>query len=105
MTKDEYKNLLLLIKSFYPNWTLNIKSREVVESWYNLLQDMKYVNAKENLMEFVKESKFPPTISDLRKEKPSPVKHNFKQKHLSNEELEAIVRRKSKGRKIKEGDI
>lgn len=63
MSKDEVINLFELIVEVYPRFTI---SASRVEAWHELLLDMPYKSARKNVVEHCKNSKFEPTVADVR---------------------------------------
>lgn len=63
MSRQEVKELLELIISLYPNIKL---TREMANFWAECLEDITFEKAKTNLIKHVKQSRFAPTITDVR---------------------------------------
>ena len=38
MLKETFKEQMLKLKHFYPNWKLDLSNKEVVKDWYNKLK-------------------------------------------------------------------
>lgn len=65
MSKEEFVKIMMAIKAAYPgsNIAADNPSRDL---WYEMLKDMKYDQAYEATCRHIKNSKFPPTIAELR---------------------------------------
>lgn len=63
MEKHEVKKLLEQITGLYPSVKL---STDTAAIWAECLADISYNQARHNLIEHVKSSKFTPTIADIR---------------------------------------
>ena len=63
MQNHEAKKLLEQITGLYPGMKL---LKDTAAIWGECLRDVSYEQARLNLVEHVKKSKFPPTIADIR---------------------------------------
>lgn len=66
MTSIEFKEVVRLIKAFYPNENY-FQSEDVIQAWFDVLSDLKADRAIDAVKAHVKECRWPPTISDIRK--------------------------------------
>lgn len=66
MTTNEFKEVVRLIKAYYPNENY-FQSEDAIQAWFDVLSDLKADRAIDAVMTHVKESRWPPTISDIRK--------------------------------------
>ncbi|MEK5521804.1 MULTISPECIES: replicative helicase loader/inhibitor [Heyndrickxia] len=62
MTKRETFQLLKLIAEYYDSFEI---SQEKVDSWYEILIIFPFEELKENLIQYVKSSTYPPKIADI----------------------------------------
>lgn len=66
MTTQEFEEIVRLITAFYPNEKY-FQSEDVIQAWYEVLSDLKADRAIDAVKAHVKECRWPPTISDIRK--------------------------------------
>ncbi len=65
MTREEFYSLAQAMKTYYPKENL-LPTKESLELWYDMLQDLDYRIACASLKKFVATNKFAPTIADIR---------------------------------------
>lgn len=63
MTRDEVKEIFKILNSVYPQFEV---TKEKLDIWYGLLRDQNPAIVMRNTERYVLDSKFPPTIADLR---------------------------------------
>lgn len=63
MKQTETAKLLAAIKTFFPNFEI---TAAVTHGWHSMLEDMSFERAQQNLAQYIKTSRFPPTIADIR---------------------------------------
>ena len=63
MTKSEIRELLESVLSLYPGFKLTKESAAI---WHECLLDIAYLKAKENFINHVKTSNYPPSIAVIR---------------------------------------
>lgn len=63
MNRQEVKELLELIISLYPNIKL---THEMANVWVECLEGISFDKARSNLIKHVKQSRYAPTIADIR---------------------------------------
>lgn len=63
MTKEETKQLFSRIIMSYENFTV---TSEKVDYWNSILSDLPHKLAINNLDDYVRKNKFPPTMADIR---------------------------------------
>lgn len=63
MSKQEVRKLLELIISLYPSFKL---STDTANIWVECLSDIGFERGRSNLINHVKQNRFPPTIADIR---------------------------------------
>jgi hypothetical protein len=61
--RDEVKEIFKILKNVYPQFEV---TSEKLNVWSNFLKDQNPAVIMKNVERFVLESKFPPTIADLR---------------------------------------
>lgn len=66
MKREEFKVLVKAMKAVYTK-TDFIPDADAFNVWYSLLQDLSYMQAQVAIQRHMNESKFPPTIADIRK--------------------------------------
>jgi hypothetical protein len=71
MTKRETFFLMTMISEYYKNFDIN---QDKVNAWYEALKSFSLEKAKENLVDFVKESPIPPRICDITMLPMSPLR-------------------------------
>lgn len=84
MTKDEVKQLFMAISMNYPSFDIFGKK---LEFWHELLEDISFSRAMRNLKLHMKESKFIPTIADIRRERKMADEYNI---YVTREEQEKM---------------
>lgn len=69
MDKKQTAQLLMTIKTMYKRWFDGSKEEFalMIEFWHEALKDMPYEMAKKALVDFSKNSQYPPTIADIYK--------------------------------------
>ena len=65
MTKEEFSYFAMTLKTFYPKDNL-LPSKEAMELWYRMLQDIQANIANVFLQKWVATSKWPPSIAEIR---------------------------------------
>lgn len=65
MSKEEFAVFAMTLKTFYPKENL-LPSKEAMELWYRMLQDIQANIANVFLQKWVATSKWPPTIAEIR---------------------------------------
>ena len=65
MTKEEFSYFAMTLKTFYPKDNL-LPSKEAMELWYRMLQDIQANIANVFLQKWVMVEKWPPSIADIR---------------------------------------
>lgn len=73
MTREEFKTIVKVMRSTYPNCL--VTTQEVFNLWYRELSDISYQDASRALDKHIKTNKFAPTISELRS--PAEIKNRF----------------------------
>lgn len=63
MNKEQIFNILSLIANTFPNFEI---TQGKIDIWHKLLKDQNPATIMKNTERFILESKFPPTIADLR---------------------------------------
>jgi hypothetical protein len=63
VNKSQTINLLKLITTSYPNMTV---TADTVDQYSELLEDMPYSLAAENVKKHIKDNRFAPTIAEIR---------------------------------------
>ncbi|MBU8770303.1 replicative helicase loader/inhibitor [Cytobacillus oceanisediminis] len=63
MTREQIKEVFKLLKYAYPQFEV---TKEKVDMWTRLLKDQNPAVIMRNAEKFVLESKFPPSIADIR---------------------------------------
>lgn len=88
MNVKETAQLLMSIKTTYKRWFDGSKEEfsRMVESWHEALKDEPYEMAKRALVEFSRESQYPPTIADIYK----PYKECLEQQEVLKREYNNI---------------
>ena len=74
MKKTDILILLKAIQNYYPNFKFDGEKRDF---WHEVMRGMDFEQVKLNLVEYVKTSKFPPTIADLAVKKMESRKSDF----------------------------
>lgn len=62
MKKMEITQLFAIIRSNYSNFEVTAEKKEV---WHNLMTDLSFERASENLFDYMRRSSFPPTAADI----------------------------------------
>ena len=92
MTKDEFTKLAKILRTVYTADKF-LQTKEALEIWYRLLQDIPYQPALAAVELYITSNKFPPTIADIR-EKAYEVKEKASGKpSLSEGEAWALVKK------------
>lgn len=65
MKREEFKILVKAMKAVYTKPDF-IPDADAFNVWYSLLQDLSYMQAQVAIQRHMTESKFPPTIADIR---------------------------------------
>lgn len=65
MTKKEFAQFSMALKTFYPRDGI-LPNNQALELWYNELKDIEYLVLETALRKHVQTEKWPPTISELR---------------------------------------
>lgn len=64
MSKQEFAQYAMALKSFYPKEKI-LETSQAMELWYQQLKDMPYGLAQKRLLEWVKTNKWSPSISEI----------------------------------------
>lgn len=68
MTKDETKELLAIIRAAYPNFYKDVDDQTLkasVNIWAMALSDIDYSEVQRGFVQYVKTSKWPPTVAEI----------------------------------------
>lgn len=65
MNREQFVALATEIKSLYPKERM-LENKIAMNTWYELLQDLSYEQARAALHRYASTSKWPPTIADIR---------------------------------------
>ena len=63
MDKRIFKQMMEFLSSVYPKVQLSV---DVLNSWYECLKDLDEKSFQNTVIEWAKENRYPPTISELR---------------------------------------
>lgn len=66
MTLSETTTVMEKIVYAYPNFFSNINLEVMIKVWHEELSDLDFDKTFEKLSGFIKENKYPPTISEIR---------------------------------------
>lgn len=87
MKKTEVKQLFLIINNCYQNFQIDDIKTNV---WLNVLQDIPFNMAQQNLRKHIRECKFPPTPADIINYDPNKFIDYQKQEIESSERLQEL---------------
>lgn len=73
MTRDEMKAVFRLLVNTYPQFEV---TKEKIDIWFKLLKDHNPAIVMRNAERHVLESKFPPTIAELKEQRHESYKSN-----------------------------
>lgn len=65
MNKNEVIELIKLIDVYFPGRVKTEDPKRLIEAWTIALEGQDFEKVKQNLIEYVRTSHFPPTIADL----------------------------------------
>ncbi len=66
MTREETKLILATIAEVYPKNLMTAVTKQTVDIWAQMIEDMEYKKVTVALARWIQTQKFPPTIADIR---------------------------------------
>lgn len=97
MNRDEVKSLFRLIKDVYPQFEV---SSEKLDTWTFLLKEFDAKTVIDNTRRYVLESKFPPTIADIKGNPKEPNDHLAKIQQQKAESAKVPMEKKRQFRAV-----
>ena len=89
MTREEVKQIVLMIVKAFPRFTI-VQDKEGMDLWHECLSDIPYEDARACTIECIKTKEFPPTIAEIRNAYGEKEDERKKIRSLIRQEYDAI---------------
>lgn len=66
ITEEEFKTLVIKLKTVYSSFKEFIKDKPAFDTWYEAICDLKFSWLSESVREYIAKGQYPPTPADLR---------------------------------------
>ena len=94
LSKEVFKTEMERLKRFFCNWQLDISSKEVMQDWYSMFEELTDHQFKTAVKQYVKNENFNPSVSGITKHVNENIKKptgNKKIVQMTQEEYEVLL--------------